>query len=170
MFRLFENGEAMAAALQAGEIDAAHNIPTESFESLDADEDIVGVVGQQGGFSELGMNAGEGGIGDGHPALLDVTVRQAINKAIDRADVARSGRARPRRGGHDDLGLARPDAGSRRSRTTCSLAFDPDGANQMLDDAGYLDTNGTVSARCPTAAASSGCATPSGRSRSSNRR
>jgi peptide/nickel transport system substrate-binding protein len=31
VFRLFENGEAMAAALQAGEIDAAHSIPSESF-------------------------------------------------------------------------------------------------------------------------------------------
>jgi peptide/nickel transport system substrate-binding protein len=141
VFRLFENGEAMAAALQAGELDAAHNIPTESFESLDADEDIVGVVGQQGGFSELGINAGEGGIGDGHPALLDVTVRQAINKAIDRQTLL------------DRVVHGLGEAGTTISVSPdqswqpevpddLSLDFDPDAANQMLDDAGYLDTNG----------------------------
>ncbi len=141
VFRLFENGEAMAAALQAGELDAAHNIPTESFESLDADEDIVGVVGQQGGFSELGLNAGEGGIGDGHPALLDVTVRQAINKAIDRATLL------------DRVVHGLGEVGTTMSVSPdqtwqpevpddMSLAFDPEGANQMLDDAGYVDTNG----------------------------
>jgi peptide/nickel transport system substrate-binding protein len=141
VYRLFENGEAMAAALQAGEIDAAHNIPAESFESLDADEDIVGVVGQQGGFSELGLNAGEGGIGDGHPALLDLTVRQAINKAIDRETLL------------DRVVLGLGELGTTMSVSpdqtwqpevpdNMSLAFDPEGANQMLDDAGYLDTDG----------------------------
>jgi peptide/nickel transport system substrate-binding protein len=141
VFRLFENGEAMAAALQRGEIDAAHNIPAESFESLDADEDIVAVAGQQGGFDELAMNAGAGGIGDGHPALLDVTVRQAINKAIDRQTLL------------DRVALGLGAAGTTMSVSPDpswqpevpddkSLDFDPDGANRMLDDAGYLDTNG----------------------------
>jgi peptide/nickel transport system substrate-binding protein len=141
VFRLFENGEAMVAALERGEIDAAHDVPAESFESVDADEDIVGVVGQQGGFSELGINAGAGGIGDGHPALLDVTVRQAINKAIDRETLL------------DRVALGLGEVGTTISVSPdqswqpevpddMSLAFDPDGANQMLDDAGYLDTNG----------------------------
>jgi peptide/nickel transport system substrate-binding protein len=141
VFRIFENGEAMAAALQAGEIDAAHNIPSSSFDALDADPDIVAVAGQQGGFSELAMNAGQSGLGDGHPALLDVTVRQAINKAIDR-----------------DLLLERVVLGLGERGTTMSVSpdpswqpevpaemsldFDPAAANQMLDDAGYLDTDG----------------------------
>ena len=60
VFRVFDNGDAMAAALAAGEIDAAHNIPAESFERLDADPDIVAVAGAQGGFAELGMNARRG--------------------------------------------------------------------------------------------------------------
>jgi peptide/nickel transport system substrate-binding protein len=141
VFRLFENGEAMVAALQRGEIDAAHDVPPGEFESVDADEDIVGVVGQQGGFSELGINAGAGGIGDGHPALLDLTVRQAINKAIDRETL------------FDRVALRLGEVGTTISVSPdqswqpevpddMSLAFDPDGANQMLDDAGYLDTNG----------------------------
>jgi peptide/nickel transport system substrate-binding protein len=140
VFRLFENGEAMAAALQAGELDAAHNIPTGSFESLDADEDIVGVVGQQGGFSELGLNAGEGGIGDGHPALLDVTVRQAINKALDRATLL--DRVVEGLGEVGTTMSVSPDqTWQPEVPDDMSLAFDPEGANQMLDDAGYLDTN-----------------------------
>jgi len=141
VFRVFDNAEAMAAALQAGELDAAHSIPAESFEELDADEDIVAVVGQQGGFSEMGLNAGQGGIGDGHPALLDVTVRQAINKAIDRDALL------------ERIVLGLGEAGSTISPSPdptwqpeeipedISLAYDPDSANQMLDDAGYLDTD-----------------------------
>ena len=141
VFRLFDNGDAMVAALQAGEIDAAHQVPSESYESLDADDDIVGVVGQQGGFSEIGMNAGAGGIGDGHPALLDLDVRHAIAMAIDRQTL------------FDRVILGLGEMGSTVSPSAdpswqpevpedIAMNFDPAAANQLLDDAGYLDTDG----------------------------
>jgi peptide/nickel transport system substrate-binding protein len=141
VFRLFDNGDAMVAALQAGEIDAAHQVPSESFESLDADDDIVGVVGQQGGFSELGMNAGAGGLGDGHTALLDLDVRHAIAMAIDRQTL------------FDRVILGLGEMGSTVSPSAdpswqpevpedIAMDFDPEAANQLLDDAGYLDTDG----------------------------
>ncbi|MBA3289274.1 MAG: ABC transporter substrate-binding protein [Acidimicrobiia bacterium] len=140
VFRLFENGDAMAAAIGAGEIDAAHNIPAESVDPLDADPDIVAVVGQQGGFSEIGINAGAGGIGDGHPALLDVVVRQAINKAINREALLERLVL-----GYGTVGATvspSPDPSWRPEiPDELSLSYDPDGANQMLDDAGYLDTD-----------------------------
>ncbi len=141
VFRLFSNGDAMAAALQQGELDAAHSVPAESFQRLDEDPNIVAVVGQQGGFSELGMNAGAGGIGDGHPALLDKTVRQAINHAIDRDLLLE----RVALGLGSPGGVISPSADpSWKPEIPADqlLGFDPAKANQMLDDAGYADTDG----------------------------
>ena len=71
-------------ALQAGEIDAAHNFSANSVDQLRADDNIEVVAGMQGGFTELALNGMAGGIGDGHPALQDIDVRHAIYYAIDR--------------------------------------------------------------------------------------
>ena len=84
VFRVFSNADAMVAALQRGEIDAAHNFSANSVEQLQGDDNIEVVVGMQGGFTELALNAGAGGIGDGNPALQNIDVRHAIYYAIDR--------------------------------------------------------------------------------------
>ena len=139
IFRVFTNPDAMVAALEQGEIDAAHNIPSGSVERLEENPDIEVVQGQQGGFDELSMNAGAGGIGDGHPALQDVRVRQAIAHAVDKetiVDRAYNGLAEPA-----DAMSPSPD------RTWIPeidepFEFDLDQANQILDDAGYEDTDG----------------------------
>jgi peptide/nickel transport system substrate-binding protein len=86
VFRVFSNGDAMVSALEQGELDAAMAVPASAFERLSANEDIVTVEGQQGGFDEIGLNAGAG-YGKPHPALLDVRVRQAIAHAIDKETI-----------------------------------------------------------------------------------
>lgn len=141
VFRVFSNPDAMIAALKTGEIDAAHSIPSASVTELDADPDIVAIAGSQGGFTELAMNGMQGGLGDGHPALLDIDVRHAIAHAIDRQVLFDRVLL-----GLGELGLTlstsadpvwQPDVPADRQ-----FAFDPAKANQILDDAGYLDTNG----------------------------
>ena len=81
-----------------------------------------------------------GGIGDGHPALQDIDVRHAIYYAINREGLFQ----------RVALGLGAvgttmspsadptwiPDLGDE------NFDYDPDRANQILDDAGYLDTDG----------------------------
>jgi peptide/nickel transport system substrate-binding protein len=140
VFRVFTNPDAMVAALQQGEIDFAHDIPYPSVELLTNEDGIEVVDGLQGGFTELALNAGEGGIGDGHPALQDINVRQAIFHAIDRNVLFE----------RVALGLGQvgttmspsadpswvPDLGDE------NYTYDPDRANQILDDAGYADTDG----------------------------
>lgn len=140
VFRVFSNADAMVAALQRGEIDAAHDVPAASFADLDGDPDIVAVEGLQGSFTELALNGGAGGIGDGHPALLDPVVRQAIFHAIDRQVIV----------DRVDNGLGSvgttmspsadpswlPDLGDE------NFAYDPERAMQLLDDAGYVDGDG----------------------------
>ena len=140
VFRVFTNPDAMVAALQQGEIDFAHEIPSSSFELLEGEDDIVTVAGQQGGFTELALNGGAGGIGDGHPALQDIAVRHAIYYAIDR-----------------DVLFERVALGIGAKGTTMSpsadpswvpdlgdelFTYDPARANELLDGAGYLDTDG----------------------------
>ncbi len=141
VFRVFTNADAMVAALQAGEIDAAHSVPAGSFATLDADEQIVAVEGEQGTFAELAMNGGEGGLGDGHPALADLTVRQAIHHAIDKDVLVDRVR----------LGLATAGTTIRVSPDPVwhpeltdeeRFAFDPDRARSLLEEAGYVDTDG----------------------------
>ena len=140
VFRLFTNADAMAAALQRGEIDAAHNVATNSVEQLEADPDIVVVPGLQGGFTELAMNGGEGGIGDGHPALQDITVRHAIFQAIDRNVL------------FERVALGLGEIGTTLSPSADTTwipdlgdenwSYDPEAAAQLLDDAGYVDADG----------------------------
>jgi peptide/nickel transport system substrate-binding protein len=140
IFRLFENPDAMVAALQQGEIDAAQGFPASSWEALEADPDIEVVAGQQGGFDEIAINGGAAE-GQPHPALLDVEVRRAIAHGIDRPAVIEDlwfGLATP-------LEAVSPSADPKwipEIPEENQLAYDPELANQILDDAGYMDTDG----------------------------
>jgi peptide/nickel transport system substrate-binding protein len=140
IFQLFENPDAMVAALQQGQLDAAHGFPAGSAETLDADPNIEIVAGQQGGFDEIAINGGAIE-GQPHPALLDLEVRRAINFGIDKAAVI------------EDLwfGLASPLETMSPSADPKWLpdipeenrfTYDPERANQILDDAGYADSDG----------------------------
>ncbi len=140
IFRYFSNPDAMVAALQRGEIDAAHGLPASSVDSLEGDSDIVVVSGVQGGFDEIALNAGQA---EGQPsaALLDLEFRKAMNHAIDKAGAA------------EDLwfGLAEPATAISVGADlkwvpeipeADRLDYDPALAMQILDAAGYVDTNG----------------------------
>lgn len=140
IFQLFENPDAMVAALQQGQLDAIQGFPAGSADALDADPNIEIVAGQQGGFDEIAINGGAIE-GQPHPALLDLEVRRAINFAIDKEAVI------------EDLwfDLASPLETMSPSADPKWLpdipeenrfTYDPDRANQILDDAGYLDTDG----------------------------
>jgi peptide/nickel transport system substrate-binding protein len=147
VFRIFNNADAMVAALKSGEIDAAQDVPAASFKSLQTTEGIVAVEGQQGNVDEVSVNGGRPedmrveGIGNGHPALSDIEVRKAIAHAID-----------------DQTIIDRVDAGIGEPALTISpspnpewlievpveeqFTFDLDRATQILEDAGYKDTDG----------------------------
>jgi peptide/nickel transport system substrate-binding protein len=140
VFRVFTNSDAMVAALQQGEIDFAHDVPYPSVELLQNEDGIVVVDGLQGGFTELALNGGEGGIGDGHPALQDIDVRHAIYYAIDRNVLFERVALRLGQVGTTMSPSADPtwvpDLGDEL------FTYDPERANQILDDAGYLDSDG----------------------------
>jgi peptide/nickel transport system substrate-binding protein len=147
VIRLFTNADAMVAALEKGEIDAAHDIPVESFERLSGVEGIVALSGEQGGFNEIAVNGGRPqdkrveGIGNGHPALSDIEFRKAIAHAIDKQtliDRVNAGIGRPgvTMSPSPDP-LWRPEIPEAEQFT-----FDLDKAREILDAAGYEDSNG----------------------------
>jgi peptide/nickel transport system substrate-binding protein len=148
IFRVFRNADAMVAALKSGEIDAAHNVPAASFPELETTEGIVAVQGEQGGFDYLVLNSYAGKpprdtskFDAPHPALLDLRFRQAIAHAINKETLVERVLS----------GLGTPGTAMSPSANPAWIPvlsaeddyeFDLAKANQILDDAGYADSNG----------------------------
>lgn len=151
VFRVYTDGAVMATALDTGEIDAATNLPAELFVEMskhvfspdlrDGLEGIIAVAGEQGGFTALAMNGMAGGLGDGHPALLDINVRHAVAHAINRdqlfEDVALGIGTR-----RDTLGVSPNTEWDPEISEDQQLNYDPAAAIELLDAGGYLDTDG----------------------------
>jgi peptide/nickel transport system substrate-binding protein len=140
VLRDFDNPDAMVAALKRGEIDAAEDVPGTAFHQLEKDPNIVTVQGNQGAMNELAINGGDG-LKKPHPALLDLRVRQAIAHALDKktiVDRVNAGLATPT----DTLSVSPNADWSPKIPDGQRLDFDLDKAKQILEDAGYKDTNG----------------------------
>jgi peptide/nickel transport system substrate-binding protein len=140
VFQVFDNPESMVQALKSGQIDFAEALPPGLFNSLEGQPNITTHVAPPGYFDNLAFNfGGQGANATNLPALQDVTVRQAIDYAIDKQAIV----DRVMLGdGSVGQGITLPQSpwywepGPDQVRT-----FDPAKANQMLDDAGYADTN-----------------------------
>ncbi|MEX0795755.1 MAG: ABC transporter substrate-binding protein [Acidimicrobiia bacterium] len=140
IFRYFSNPDAMVAALQQGELDAIHGFPASSYDALVADDNIEVVAGQQGGFDEIAINGGAV-TGQPHPALLDLEVRRAISFAVDREAVIEdlwAGLAETT----DVIGVSADPKWLVDIPDDQAFTYDTARANQILDDAGYVDTDG----------------------------
>lgn len=140
IYRIFKNDDAMAQALQKGETDAVADIGANQFLALKDKPGITTVQATGLSFSELGFNTGAATtdnqpVGDGHPALKDKALRQAIGYAIDQQTIVN----KVLRGlGKPGVGVIPPvytaykfDPGA-NART-----FDIAKANSLLDAAGY---------------------------------
>ena len=146
VYRVFNNADAQLQALKKGEIDFADGLDPAPFNSLKSTPGITAVAADYSGFDELAFNVGAAldtgePIGDGHPALKDKRVRQAIARAVDRqalVDRVLGGYGTAAFGVipslYKDLHFAPGDGEA--------FDFDLGTANQLLDQAGYRDTNG----------------------------
>ena len=140
VLRKFNNPDAMVAALKTGELDAAQDIPTTAFKQLEQDDNITTVEGYQGAMGEIAINGGDG-LKEPHPGLLDPKVRTAIAHAIDRETLVKRALG----------GLGTPSetlSTSPNPQWTPELEagdvpdFDLEKAKQILEEAGYKDTDG----------------------------
>lgn len=139
VYRIFNNQDAAVEALKAGEIDAIDGLEPNLFQSLQSIDNITTHAADVIAFDEIAMNVGALQ-GDGHPALQDVAVRQAIAHAIDKQTLIDRVLL-----GYGTLGstIVTPATGAFHYEPTPDEAyeFNLDEANQILDDAGYLDTD-----------------------------
>jgi peptide/nickel transport system substrate-binding protein len=140
VLRKFNNPDAMVAALKTGELDAAEDIPGAAFDQLQKDDNIQTIEGFQGSMTEVGINGGDG-LKKPHPALLDLTVRQAIGHAIDKKTIVSrvlNGHGKPA----ETLSVSPDPSWTPEIPADQAFDFDLDKANSMLEDAGYKDTDG----------------------------
>ena len=148
VFRVFRNADAMVAALRSGELDAAHAVPESSFPDLGTEEGIVAVAGEQGGFDYLVLNSYDDrpprdtdAFDAPHPALTDPTFRQAIAHAIDKDTLVErvlNGIATP---GTTMSTSPNPNWIPELTEEE-TYEFDLEKAKQILEDAGYTDSDG----------------------------
>ena len=139
VFRQFGNTDALVAALQTGEIDAAATIPGSAVAQLEGDPNIVIVPGYQSGWEQIAINGGMGD-GDFHPAVADVQVRRAMAHAVDTQAIVED----LWYGFAEEIHVINPSADKKWTPEVpaeLQFTYDPDRANQILDDAGYLDTD-----------------------------
>lgn len=140
-YRIFSNQEALVQALRNGEVDLADGIQPSLLASLQGRENIVPQKVVSDWWLNLAFNfGGQGPQADPLPALQDKTVRTAIAMAIDKQEIvskayfgaAESGDTIVRKAAafwHLDIPAEE------------ELPFDPAAANEMLEDAGYADTD-----------------------------
>jgi peptide/nickel transport system substrate-binding protein len=156
IFQTYSNADARVSALTNGEVDAISEFPATAVPALNNAENVevhVADIGAGGDLRDIIFNVvdpdscpvDEGGVCSGHPALQDVAVRQALAMAMDKQeiiDVALLGL------GSQGVGLVPPGLGDYFIGTDADYAFDVDAANQLLDDAGYEDTDGDGIREC----------------------
>jgi peptide/nickel transport system substrate-binding protein len=141
-FQLYTNDEAMVGALKNGDIDAASDIPGNLFKSVQADKDMTAVAADDGSFSMMTINTesdGKAKVGNGNPALQDKRVRIAIAHAIDKQTLVDKVLK-----GYGKVGQSMNVALAPRwdlVPVKDPYKFDIKLANQILDQAGYKDTN-----------------------------
>ncbi len=138
-FTLFDNSSAEVLALKSGDIDFYDEVDADLYPTL---EDTPGVTTHSGvyyGFNYITFNQGaktvDGeSVGDGHPALADPIVRQAIELSMDKqtlVDRSLQGRGEP------GTSFIPPLYSEFHYDPPEPRSYDVDKANQMLDDAGY---------------------------------
>jgi peptide/nickel transport system substrate-binding protein len=148
IFQTFGNPDALVQAVVTGQVDMIRELPKTAVPTLRNTDNVALVTGAP--FSPtvrdviLNQTAAENcppedGICSGHPALLDRNVRLALAHATDKQniiDVALLGLGTP------GLTLLPDGLGLWYNDTLPDYEFDIAKANQILDEAGYQDTDG----------------------------
>lgn len=149
IFQIFSTSDVMVQALKSGQVDMITGVPNTSVETLKQDKNIKVVSGAPlaPDLADIIFNVtdpencpvDEGGLCTGHPALRDKIVRQALAHATDKQkiiDVILLGLGDP------GIALIPSGLGEWFNSSIKDYEFDVEKANQMLEEAGYLDTDG----------------------------
>ena len=138
-FKIYQDDNSMVTALEEGEIDFADDIKASLFDNLEGADGVTAVSNQYSGWNYLVMNGGasltdDTPIGTGHPSLKDPVVREAIHYAIDKEALVE--RTLDGRGSPGSTWMP-PIYSDYHLEIEDPITYDPDYANQLLDEAGY---------------------------------
>jgi peptide/nickel transport system substrate-binding protein len=149
IFQVFSSSDVLIQALKTGQVDMITSVPNTSVESLKTAENVKVVTGAplSPDLEDIIFNmvdpancpTADGGLCTGHPALRDKQVRLAMAYATDKnkiIEIVKLGLAKP------GIALIPSGMGEWFNSDVKDFEYDPAKANQMLDDAGYLDANG----------------------------
>jgi peptide/nickel transport system substrate-binding protein len=155
IFQTIDNSDARVQALINGEIDVIDEFPVTAVPGQQNSETVEILIADAGPASsslrDIIFNVAdpddcpETAECTGHPALQDVVVRQALSTATNKQeliDVALGGLGSP------GLGLVPIGLGDFYASDLEDYPYDPDAAAEMLEDAGYRDTNGDGVREC----------------------
>ncbi|MEW6406396.1 MAG: ABC transporter substrate-binding protein, partial [Chloroflexota bacterium] len=148
IFQTFESNDALVQAIKTGQVDMITEFPAPAIDSLKEAENVEVVVGAPFAptVTDIIFNQcseancpEEDGICSGHPSLQDRNVRLALAQATDKQkiiDVIYLGLASP------GTALLPDGLGVWYNSDLKDYEFDVAKANQILDDAGYMDADG----------------------------
>lgn len=145
VFRVFQNDESMIQALQQGEIDFAYTIESPTlFDSLKGNPDLTAHAASPDYFVQMSFNQCTDAVPycqktgfNYHPALKDPQLRLAVEYAIDRQSLVDRVKL-----GVASLGTTVINQPGWHVDPENPVLYDPDEANRILDEAGYMDTDG----------------------------
>lgn len=144
IFRVFQNEEAMVQALKQGEIDFADNLGAALFDSLQDEPNVTTNVGNASTFAQMSFNQCTNDVPycrqtgfNHHPATADPDFRLAVEYAIDRETLV----DRVKQGYATSAVTVIPSPKWHHDPEDV-VTYDPDEANRILDEAGYVDTDG----------------------------
>jgi peptide/nickel transport system substrate-binding protein len=143
LFITYQNPDTMTQDLLAGTIDAAWGIPSAQFPKVSSDPAMVPIAYNLLTWDYLSMNCYTGA-SRGNPVLKDVAFRQALNWAMDRqriVDLAWAGKAAPGSTIMTPDSWVDPDFHWQPPPDQL-YSYDPAKAKDLLDAAGYKDTDG----------------------------
>jgi peptide/nickel transport system substrate-binding protein len=131
----------MVQDFKAGNLEAIVDWPASYYEDLKSMAGTTVSKAPAIGFVELGFNCWDDKASKGNPLLLDVAIRQAVNYAIDKQSIVDTSM-----GGLAPAGtsLISPVQGIWHYQVPeeQQYTYDPEKAKQILEDAGYSDTDG----------------------------
>lgn len=148
-FRIYDSVSSLITAIAAKEVDMIVNLPVEAVAAVNGLSGVQVVAGPPASPSVADIIINQmpvercptdaGGLCTGHPALQDRNVRLALAHAVDKQrliDEVMLGLADP------GLTLIPRALGTFYNSSIKDYEYELDRATQILEDAGYLDTNG----------------------------
>ena len=140
IFEVYQNQDTLAMDIKRRAIDVAFELPVAQFSALQNAPGITARAMDRMYFDDLCMNVYDNPNSLANPVLRDVKFRQAISWAVDKQKIVDTCM-----GGYATVGQSICNPGTDGAWTPTeaeTFGFDLEKAKQMLEAAGYKDTNG----------------------------